>query len=73
MHRLLELDPATGRVTELGAAESRDLLETLLSAGLDSVYQHAYHDSDLVLCVTLTLMHPRSLPTEAPLDRALTD
>lgn len=73
MHRLLERDPATGRVTELGAAESRDLLETLLSAGLDSVYQHAYHDSDLVLCVTLTLMHPRSLPTEAPLDRALTD
>eukprot|EP01051_Picozoa_sp_SAG22_P010264 SAG22_NODE_912_length_6534_cov_2.967211_1_plen_701_part_00 len=58
MHRLLERDPSTGELVELGAAESRDLLEELLSAGIEcSVYRHTWEDSDLVLFDNAQLMH----------------
>lgn len=62
MHRLLERDPATGCVTELGVAESRELLETILSAGLHSVYQHAYQENDLVLFDNTQMMHQATPP-----------
>lgn len=62
MHRLLERDPATGCLTELGVAESRELLEKILSAGLDSVYQHAYQESDLVLFDNTQILHQATPP-----------
>jgi alpha-ketoglutarate-dependent taurine dioxygenase len=65
MHRLLERDPATGEVVELGPAESRALLEELLSAGIEStVYSHAWEDSDFVIFDNTQLLH-QATPPEA--------
>ena len=64
MHRLLERDPATGRVAELGVAESRELLGALVSAGLDSVYQHAYRENDLVIFDNTQVMHQATPPAQ---------
>jgi alpha-ketoglutarate-dependent taurine dioxygenase len=68
VHRLLERDRATGRLTALGVAETRQLMEALLAPGLAAgasvTHSHQWAVGDLVVFDNCQILHQATDPLE---------